>query len=115
MPDSPLKTKILNEEEKLVAIERLRANQQGIENDIWKWDHVKEAFMDLKTYMWAFMMFSISIPSGGISTFGPLIIKSFGYDKFATILFNIPFGAVQLVATMGGAFAATNFAESRQF
>ena len=107
MPDSPLKTKILSEEEKLVAIERLRANQQGIDNDVWKWEHVKEAFMDLKTYFWAFMMFSISIPSGGISTFGPLIVKSFGYDKFSTILFNIPFGAVQLVATMGGAFVAT--------
>ena len=107
MPDSPLKTKILNEEEKLVAIERLRANQMGIENDVWKWEHVKEAFMDLKTYMWAFMMFSISVPSGGISTFGPLIIKSFGYDKFSTILFNIPFGAVQLIATMGGAYVAT--------
>lgn len=52
-------------------------------------------------------MFSISVPSGGISTFGPLIVSSFGYDKFQTILFNIPFGAVQLVATMGGAWIAT--------
>ena len=107
MPDSPLKTKILNDEEKLIAIERLRANQMGIENDVWKWEHCKEAFLDLKTYLWAAMMFPISIPSGGISTFGPLIVKSFGYDKFATILFNIPFGAVQLVATMGGAWVAT--------
>lgn len=36
-----------------------------------------------------------------------MIIKSFGFDKFETILFNIPFGAVQIVATMGGAFLAT--------
>ncbi len=47
-----------------------------------------------------------SVPSGGISTFGPLIVKSFGYDSFKTILLNIPFGAVQLVATMGGAWLA---------
>lgn len=46
------------------------------------------------------------VPSGGISTFGPLIIKGFGYDQFKTILFNMPFGAVQLVATMGGAYIA---------
>ena len=46
------------------------------------------------------------IPSGGISTFGPLIVKSFGFDSFQTILFNIPFGAVQLIATIGGAFLA---------
>lgn len=46
------------------------------------------------------------IPSGGISTFGPLIIESFGFDKFTTILFNIPFGAVQMIATLGGAWLA---------
>lgn len=36
-----------------------------------------------------------------------MIVKSFGFDQFKTILFNIPFGAVQLVATMGGAWFAT--------
>lgn len=49
----------------------------------------------------------ISLPSGGISTFGPLIIEAFGFDQFKTILFNIPYGAVQLVATLGGAWMAT--------
>jgi hypothetical protein len=47
-----------------------------------------------------------SIPSGGISTFGPLIIESFGFDRFTTILFNIPFGAVQMISTLGGAWLA---------
>jgi hypothetical protein len=108
LPDSPIRTNIFKtEEDKLVAIERLRANQQGIENDVWKWEHAREAALDLKTWLWAFMMFSISIPSGGISTFGPLIIKDFGFNQFKTILLNIPFGAVQLIATMGGAYVAT--------
>lgn len=49
----------------------------------------------------------ISLPSDGISTFGPLIIEAFGFDQFKTILFNIPFGAVQLIATLGGAWLAT--------
>lgn len=57
MPDSPTKTKILNEEEKLIAIERLRANQMGIENYSWKWAHVRECALDLKTWLWAAMMF----------------------------------------------------------
>jgi len=107
MPDSPVNAKFLNEEDRLVAIERLRANQQGVESDRWDWKQFREAMFDFKTWMWGFMLFSISIPSGGISTFGPLIIKSFGYDAFSTILFNIPFGAVQIVATLGGAFVAT--------
>lgn len=35
------------------------------------------------------------ISSGGITTFGSLIVKSFGYSSFETILFNIPFGALR--------------------
>lgn len=107
LPDSPMTARFLRGDDKLVAIERLRANNQGIENDEWKWKHVKEAALDLKTWLWAAMMFVISVPSGGISTFGPLIVKNFGFNRFQTILLNIPFGAVQLVATLLGAYVAT--------
>ena len=36
-------------------------------------------------------------------------MESFGYSSFDTILFNIPFGAVQFVATLGSAFLATHW------
>lgn len=36
-----------------------------------------------------------------------MIIKSFGFNSFTTILFKIPFGAVQIVSTLGGAALAT--------
>ncbi|CAG8267731.1 unnamed protein product [Penicillium salamii] len=107
MPDSPVSAKFLGEEDKLLSIERQRMNQQGVESQEWKWDHAKEALLDPKSWFWFALMFSISVPSGGITTFGPLIIKSFGLSEYDTMLFNIPFGAVQLVATMGGAWLAT--------
>ncbi|SPQ25018.1 89b58ccb-f7e7-45ac-9b71-318dcc3e8e47 [Thermothielavioides terrestris] len=100
MPDSPMTAKFLKGDDKLIAIERLRMNQQGIVAGVWKWSHVWEALLDVKTWLWFCLMFIISIPSGGISTFGPLIIQSFGFDSFTTILFNIPFGAVQIIATL---------------
>jgi hypothetical protein len=53
------------------------------------------------------LLTSPRIPSGGITTFGPLIVKGFGFDSFHTILLNIPFGAVQIIATLGGAAFAT--------
>jgi hypothetical protein len=109
MPDSPMEAKFLTEQEKLIAVERLRMNQMGVASRVWKWDHVFEAFLDLKTWLWFLMLTSISIPSGGISTFGPLIIQGFGFGKFETILFNMPFGAVQIVATLGGAWLATRY------
>ncbi|KAF2090522.1 MFS general substrate transporter [Saccharata proteae CBS 121410] len=107
MPDSPMKAKFLREEDRILAIERVRANQMGIESRKWRWDHVKEALSDVKTWLWFSMLVIISIPSGGITTFGPLIVESFGFDSFTTILFNIPFGAVQIVSTIGGAWLAT--------
>ena len=50
-----------------------------------------------------------SIASGGISTFGNLIVSSFGYSSFQTILFNIPFGVIQIGAIIGSGWLATRF------
>lgn len=95
IPDSPMEAKFLSDREKVIATERLRANQTGITARKWRWDHVWETATDIKTYLWFIAITSISIASGGISTFGSLIVKSFGYDSFTTILFNIPFGAIR--------------------
>ena len=52
-------------------------------------------------------MFCVSMVSGGIGTFGPIIIQEFGFTSFQTILLNIPNGAIQVFAIMGSAFLAT--------
>ncbi len=50
LPDSPVEAKFLNENEKLIAIERLRMNQMGVMSRTWKWDHLKESILDVKTW-----------------------------------------------------------------
>lgn len=49
------------------------------------------------------------IASGGIATFGSLIVKDFGYENFDAILFNIPFGAIQFFVIIGSGWAATHW------
>ncbi|KAF7562918.1 hypothetical protein G7046_g1254 [Stylonectria norvegica] len=109
MPDSPMEAKYLTEPEKLIAVERLRANQMGVASRTWRWDHVLETMLDLKTWCWFAAIVAISIASGGIGTFGSLIVKSFGYTNFQTILFNIPFGVIQIISIIGSGWAATRF------
>ncbi|CZT22433.1 related to permease of the major facilitator superfamily [Ramularia collo-cygni] len=109
LPDSPMRAKFLSEDDKLLAIERLRMNNMGVSSGVWRWDHVRECVFDIKTWIWFALLTAVSIPSGGISTFGPLIVRSFVDDPFTTILFNMPFGAVQIAATLGGAWAATRW------
>ncbi|KAM0545970.1 hypothetical protein ACHAPJ_011082 [Fusarium lateritium] len=101
MPDSPAEAKFLDKHDKLIAIERLRMNQTGVMSRQWRWDHFWETIRDLKTWLWFALIFSISVPSGGVGSFGPLLIKSFGFDSFQAILFNAPFGIVQLFSTVG--------------
>lgn len=107
MPDSPMEAKYLSEREQLIAVERLRANQMGVASRKWRWDHSLETLSDFKTWLWFLIMTSISIASGGIGTFGNLIVKDFGYTNFNAILFNIPFGVIQVVVTIGSAALAT--------
>ncbi|KAJ9102854.1 hypothetical protein QFC19_004582 [Naganishia cerealis] len=46
LPDSPLTARFLTAEEKKIAIERIRGNQQSVGNHDFKMYQVKEAFMD---------------------------------------------------------------------
>ncbi|KAI0069712.1 MFS general substrate transporter [Panus rudis PR-1116 ss-1] len=107
LPDSPTTARFLSHEEKVIAVERLRANNMGTETKVWKWAQVAELFLDLKTYLWFSMLFLCALPSGGISVFGPLIIKGFGFNQFQTLLFNIPFSALQVVVCILSALIST--------
>ncbi|KAK1223989.1 hypothetical protein PQX77_013125 [Marasmius sp. AFHP31] len=109
LPDSPTKARFLSLDEKVIALERLRANNQGTESKVWKWDHVWEVLFDVKTYLWFSLLFLCCVPSGGISAFGPLIIQGFGFDETdpKSILFNIPFGFFQVVVTLLSALIST--------
>jgi hypothetical protein len=60
MPDSPFEAKFWKGKEKEIAIERLRANQMGIVSREWRWDHVVETLLDLKTYCWAIIIICVS-------------------------------------------------------
>ncbi|KAJ5242741.1 allantoate permease [Penicillium citrinum] len=106
LPDSPMEAKCFSDRERFIAVQRLRANQMGIVSREWRWDHVWELLYDLKTWGWFFLIIAIS---GGIGTFGSLIVKSFGYTNFQSILFNLPFGAIQIVSILGGGWLATRF------
>ncbi|KAK7742422.1 hypothetical protein SLS62_010730 [Diatrype stigma] len=107
MPDSPMEAKYLTEREKLISVERLRANQMGVASRQWKWDHVKETLLDIKTLLWFMLIVSISIASGGISVFGNLILKDFGYTSFTAILFTMPSGVIQIVVIIGSGWVST--------
>ena len=69
IPDSQLNAWWLKKEDRVLAIARVRINQQGIGNKHFKLYQVKEALMDPMT--WAFFFYALiaDIPNGGITNF----------------------------------------------
>ena len=98
--------RFLTEHERAQAIERLRANQTGTGSQEFKWNHVVEAALEPKTYLWIAMALLLNVGASVTNTFGPLILNGLGYDKYRTSLLNMPFGAVQIIVILLGSYAA---------
>lgn len=98
MPDSQLNARWLKKEDRILAIARVRSNQQGIGNKHFKLHQVKEALIDPMT--WAFFFYALiaDIPNGGITNFFNQLITSFGYTEEESLLYGAPGGAVEVVA-----------------
>lgn len=69
VPDSQLNARWLKKEDRVLAVARVRENQQGIGNKHFKPYQVKEALLDPMT--WAFFLYALiaDIPNGGITNF----------------------------------------------
>lgn len=96
MPDNQTNAKFLNHREKLIAIERIRKNFQGIGNRKWKWSQFREAFRDPRTYLYVLFSLLMNTPNGGITSFGSIIINSFGFSPRLSLLLNMPTGIMDI-------------------
>lgn len=69
---SPTEASWLNEDEKAIALERVRGNRSGTE--VWRFNkaHLKETFLDVRFYLIFILLVAEGIPTGGITAFGKL-------------------------------------------
>jgi MFS transporter, ACS family, allantoate permease len=100
MPDNQLNARWLKKEDRILAIERVRVNQQGIGNKHFKWYQLREALTDPMTWAFWFYAFVADIPNGGISNFFSQLIVSFGYTPEQSLIYGTPGGAVEVVALL---------------
>ncbi|KAJ5387025.1 transporter [Penicillium cosmopolitanum] len=100
IPDNQLNARWLKKEDRILAIARVRENQQGIGNKHFKLYQVKEALMDPMT--WAFFLYALvaDIPNGGISNFFNQLITSFGFTAEESLILGVPGGAVEVIALL---------------
>lgn len=81
MPDSPTTARWASESDKAKFVERVRSNDQGIKQKIWRREQAVEAFKDPFTYLLFGLTFFNTLVVGGVNTFNSLLInKAFGFE-----------------------------------
>lgn len=90
LPDNFENARFLNEEERQIMRIRAEINARYNGKPDFDWGEVKRAVLDPKLYISCWSQFMADICSFGLSSFLPLIIKSFGYGTVTTQLLTIP-------------------------
>ncbi|CAK1366786.1 unnamed protein product [Cercospora beticola] len=100
VPDNQMNARWLSKEDRVLALQRIRVNQQGVGNKHFKMYQLREALTD--PMVWGFALYALvaDIPNGGLTNFFSQLITSFGYTKQQSLLYGTPGGAVEVVVLL---------------
>lgn len=113
LPDMPSTAKFLTDREKLVAIDRVSRNKQGVKNRHFRAYQAWQCARDPKTWILFVMATAAQVPNSALTSFTSIIVGSFGFDTLGTQYLQIPGGAVQFLALIIGGWVCTKWPQSR--
>jgi MFS transporter, ACS family, DAL5 transporter family protein len=106
MAESPIEAKFFSEDDKTLAVERLRDNHGGVGSKVFKWEQFREAFTDVRTWIYVLFILAAQIPAGGTTLFASLLYKSLGFDSNTSLLMSMPTGFIQICSNLGFGYLA---------
>lgn len=92
MPDSPMRAKCFTEEDKHLMVERVRSNQTGVQNRLFKKNQLHEALKDPQAWGYALIQLCTTLPTSGLGSFQGIIISGFGFTVLQTQLLAMVLG-----------------------
>ncbi|EJD04860.1 MFS general substrate transporter [Fomitiporia mediterranea MF3/22] len=107
-PDSPTTAWFLTPEERVIAVNRIKANQTGVENKHFKKEQMIECLTDPKTWIFALYAGIRNVPNS-LTNQNSLIIKSFGFTELQTTLLSCATGGIKITSALSGVALATYF------
>lgn len=95
MPTGPRDAWFLNARERKVLSLRMAKDREGGDKTSFSVRQLRETLLDPKA--WAVFWFGVLVTmQAPVLTFASLVIRSLGYDRFQTMLYTAPSGAVQV-------------------
>ncbi|ORY66591.1 major facilitator superfamily domain-containing protein [Pseudomassariella vexata] len=113
MPDIPSSARFLTEAEKVVAVERVAANRQGVKNHHFKRYQMWQAVRDPKTWILLVMSIAAQIPNAAQTSFTSIVLETFGFDVLETQYMQIPGSVIQIVSLLASGYISSRFPNMR--
>ena len=101
LADSVVTARWLSEDDRVLAIERLRSNHQGVGSTEHKHYQLREAWLDYRTWLYVVFVLASQIPSAGLVLLNSILVQSLGFDTKTTLLLAMPGGLVNICANAG--------------
>ncbi|KAJ5639048.1 uncharacterized protein N7484_006910 [Penicillium longicatenatum] len=104
VPTGPEKAWFLSTREREVLLARMALDKDGGDKTNFSKAQMKETLLDIRSWF-VFFFGVLTTLQSPVLAFASLIIENLNYDKFQTMLFTSPSGAIQILAIWIGVFA----------
>ncbi|KAI4603818.1 hypothetical protein KJ359_003638 [Pestalotiopsis sp. 9143b] len=112
MPNGPKDAWFLDAREKEVLSLRMAKDREGGDKTSFSMRQLREAMLDSKS--WFVFAFGVLVTmQSPVLTFASLVINTIGYDKYETMLYTAPSGAVQVLVLWIGVVGCWLFPRNR--
>ncbi|KAI9631747.1 major facilitator superfamily domain-containing protein [Dioszegia hungarica] len=110
IPDTVAQARFASPSDKILFVERVRANDQGIKQKVFKKDQARESWTDPLTWSLCIMIFLQTLVVGGFNTFNSILINgAFGFDVKTSLLVSIPLSIFQVCLYFLAAFLGNRY------
>jgi hypothetical protein len=99
-----MRAKCFTEEDKRLMIERVRSNQTGMQNRVFRREQVVEALTDPQTWCYCGIAICTTLPTSGLGAFFNLVIKSFNFTTLQTQLLAMVLGFYIIVILLSSIY-----------
>ncbi|KAK6949769.1 hypothetical protein Daesc_008090 [Daldinia eschscholtzii] len=113
MPDIPSTARFLNERQRIIAVERVAKNRQGVKNHHFKTYQMWQCLLDPKTWILFVMAIAAQIPNAAQSSFTSIILETFGFDVLQTQYLQIPGNLIQFCSLLLSGWVSSRFPNMR--
>ena len=112
MPDSPMRAKCFTETDKHKMVERVRANQTGLQNKTFRAYQMWEAFRDPQMYCYCAIQVFTTLPTSGLGAFANIIISGFDFTELQTQLLAMVLGVYIIVVLLTSAWLVKKYQQN---